>query len=60
MQVHDLNKNQLEQLKCNYFYQLMETDPEVLDNITFYQDIPDSIIFEHYSGIEFVPDDFFD
>lgn len=58
MDVRELNKDQLEQLKCNYFYQLEEADPDVLEGIAFYQDIPDEVIYEHYKGITFVPDDF--
>ena len=58
MYVIELNTEQLEELKMAYFYQLIETDEEVLRNYEDWLDIPDEIIFEHYDGIWFVNDDF--
>ena len=35
-----------------------ETQDILPDDITFPEQIPDDIIFEHYDGVCFVPDDF--
>lgn len=58
MTVRDLNRNQLDQLKWDYFYQLDDTDDDILEGIVLYTDISDEVIFEHYDGINFVQDDF--
>ena len=68
--VYDLTRDELDELKESYFYQLRDNDDEVLwalnnpnsqdiDGITAPDQIPDSVIFEHYAGISFVDDDFF-
>ena len=57
--VYDLSREQIEQLKFEYFYQLLETDPEVLDGMDTFLDIPDDVIYEHYEGVSFVDGDFF-
>lgn len=61
MSVHDLSRNELDELKQTYFDQLCDTGEieDVCPDATFYTDIPDDIIFDHYEGIEFVTDDFF-
>jgi hypothetical protein len=58
--VHDLSRDQLEELKSAYFY---NDDPEITDNLTaagieYPEQIPDDIIFHEYGGISFVNDDF--
>lgn len=58
MNVRDLNRNQLDQLKWDYFYQLENTNNDILEDIVLYTEIPDEVIFEHYDGINFVQDDF--
>lgn len=55
--VQDLNREQLDELKTAYFWQ-DETQDILPDDITFPEQIPDDIIFEHYDGVCFVPDDF--
>lgn len=68
--VYDLTKDELSELKESYFYQLLDNDDEVLwalnnpnlqdiENVMSPEQIPDSVIFEHYTGISFVDDDFF-
>lgn len=68
--VYDLSRDELNELKDSYFYQLLDNDDEVLfpvkngnkkdiENINCPEEIPDSVIFEHYDGISFVDDDFF-
>ncbi len=57
--VHKLNKNEIEELKSNYFYELLDTDPNKLEGIEFSEDIPTEDIIAHYEGINFVEDDFF-
>ena len=52
--VHELNQQELEQLKWNYFY-----DEEVEHDFDFPYQIPDETIFEVYAHISFVEEDFF-
>lgn len=62
MNVRELTQEQLDQLKYDYYYQLEQEDEveDILgDNILYPCDIPNDIIFEHYDGIAFVEDDFF-
>ena len=58
--VYDLNRAQLDELKESFYEQYLqecvELDPE--DEHLQPQDIPDTLIFEHYDGIMFSPDDF--
>ena len=62
MDVHELNREQLDFLKQDLITQRMIENGEVpsygelawaVDNI------PDSEVFETYEGVEFSPDDFF-
>ena len=55
--VHNLSHNELNELKEAYFDQLQNTDDA--DTFSDYTDIPDSAIFDHFSDIIFVEDDFF-
>lgn len=57
MNVTELSRDQLEELKETFFYE--NWDKPVTLNYTYPAEIPDEIIFEHYSGINFVNDDFF-
>lgn len=59
MQVTELNQDQLEELRSNYFAQLQDTDKEILGDITQAEEIPISNVIAHYEGITFVNDDFF-
>ena len=71
MDVHDLSREQLIELKQNYLTQLADEGSfaEVLDvdyDEPSYRDIamadeivPDCVIFKNYEGVCFVPDDFF-
>lgn len=56
MDVHDLTKEQIEELKFRLYDELQNTDDA--DTFLCYDDIPDEVIFEHYAGIAFVNDDF--
>jgi hypothetical protein len=51
MNVQELNQDQLEQLKWNYFC-------EVANDYETPYSIPKEIIFEHYAHISFVEEDF--
>jgi hypothetical protein len=53
MTVQELNSDQLEQLKWDYFY-----DDEVEHDFEFPYKIPNSVIFEHFAHISFVEEDF--
>lgn len=71
MNVTELTREQLTELKCNYLEQLADegTFAEVLDvdyNEPSYYDlanadgiVPDCVIFKNYEGVCFVNDDFF-
>ena len=58
--VQDLSREQLVELKEAFFEQYLqecaEDDPE--DKHIQPEGIPDTLIFEHYDGIMFSPDDF--
>ena len=56
MTVHELTRPQLYGLKQAYLCELFQ-NPSWGD-LADAEDVPDDVIFEHYSGIEFVPDDF--
>lgn len=71
MTVQDLNRDQLAELKCSYYSELVNEgifgeiigrdydEPSYYD-LAFVNDIvSDEFIFEHYEGISFVEDDFF-
>jgi|LakMenE18May11ns_1017448.scaffolds.fasta_scaffold9574201_2 hypothetical protein len=54
--VQELNRNELDQLKWNYFYD------EVIDHKYQYDyphEISDEVIFAHYEHVSFVEEDFF-
>lgn len=57
--VSELNQNELEELRGNYYHQLLDTDEEVLENISCEEDIPMSNIIAHYEEIFFEVEDFF-
>ena len=61
MTVCELNRDQLDELKWNYYYS-DDYDPKIVGEnglpILFAGDIPDRIIFAVYYGIDFVPSDF--
>jgi hypothetical protein len=65
MTTHELNKDQMEQLKSNLFYNeeewsdaLTKEDIDTIENSTSWNEIPDEIVHKNYAGVEFVPDDF--
>jgi len=57
--VHELNTDELEELRDSYYYQLLDTDEEVLGDIECPQDIPMENVIAHYEGTYFVEEDFF-
>jgi hypothetical protein len=57
MTVHELNAEQLEELRGNYFSELQNED--LLGDIQHPTDIPMSNVIAHYEGTYFVEDDFF-
>ena len=58
MSVHDLTREQLEELKTCYFWGA-DTMGLVPENVWSHEQIPDDIIFDYYGGISFVNEDFF-
>lgn len=62
MTVKDLNQEQLNELKQNYFYSDYY-DEKITTTaglpVLFSADIPDHIIYKIYNGVEFVKEDFF-
>jgi len=61
MDVTELNRDQLDELKWDYYYG-DNYDPKIVGEnglpILFPADIPDEIIFDVYAGIYFVEEDF--
>lgn len=57
--VKELTKEELNELKSNYFYSHLDNDnSNQCDGYDAPWDIPDEIIFEEYEGITFVKEDF--
>lgn len=54
MKVTELNRDQLDELRMQYNYD--KNDSTAIVDET---DIPDSVLYEYYGGIEFTTDDFF-
>ena len=57
MNVKELSRDQLEELKEAFFYE--NWNKPVTLNYTYPAEIPDEIIFNEYAGNYFVNDDFF-
>lgn len=58
MSVHELNSEQLEELKMDMYWS-MDDNAELLEKYEFPQDIPDSEVFNTFKGVCFTVDDFF-
>ena len=61
MTVHELNKEQLDELKVRYIFERFEeygTTPSYQD-VAEAVGIPDGLVLLEYDGIEFVEEDFF-
>lgn len=70
MSVHDLNREQLIELKCDYMVQLVNEgtfrevtnsdcdEPSYGHYANADEIIPDDMIFEHYEGYVFTDEDF--
>ena len=72
MAVQELNREQLQQLKIRYIGELADegifgeivygnpsiTEPSYDDYANVDELIPDDVIVEHFDGVEFVADDF--
>ena len=56
--VYDLTNEQITELKEAFFWQCMTEDEDILGDISYSWEIPDNVIYNHYSGITFVDDDF--
>ena len=59
MTVKELNREQLNELKQAYAYQLKEDCDMSYEDLVNTTNIPDDVIFEHYDEINFTEDDFF-
>lgn len=64
MSVTELTTDQLDQLKWNLFYgdecvDVTMNQQQQIEGYGFFWDIPDKLVFDVYSGIDFVSDDFF-
>ena len=57
--VHDLTPEELDELRAAYYEQLKETDDEVIEDVSSYEEVTDEMLFNHYDGVMFVRDDFF-
>lgn len=63
MSVMELNADQLDQLKWNLYYgddciYVSDKQRKQIDGYGFFLNIPNKLVFEIYSGIDFVSDDF--
>jgi hypothetical protein len=57
---HELNENELEELRQNYFYQLLDNgEYDVLGGVEYASDIPMDRVIKHYKDTFFVDEDFF-
>jgi hypothetical protein len=56
--VRDLNQGELEELRFAYFYEMLDSNPELLDNIDFASEVPMEKLIEHYEHVSFVEEDF--
>lgn len=71
MDVHELSRDQIVELKCNYLTKLADegsyadvlncdyNEPSYLDLANADDIVPDDCIFREYEGVDFVNDDFF-
>jgi len=59
MTVEELSREQFEELRESYYYSLLDSDDDILEEVIYPEDIPDNIILEHYDGVVFTADDFF-
>lgn len=71
MDVTELNREQLESLKCDYMIRLAEQgifadvvgrdyDSPAWEDIAFADEIvPDDVVFREFEGVDFVEEDFF-
>ena len=58
MAVQELNKEELAELKEAYFYR-EDLSIEEFNKYNYSDEIPDSVIFDHYGSTYFVKEDFF-
>lgn len=58
-EVRELGSDQLMMLAMDYYYG-DNTGEKAQSKYDSHFDIPDEVIYEHFSGIEFVPEDFGD
>lgn len=56
--VHELSRDEFLELKEALYYAFIETEDDILEEISCWEDIPDSIVINHYDSISFVDDDF--
>lgn len=57
--VHDLTPEELDELRASYYEQLDETDDDVIEDVSSYEEVTDEMLFNHYDGVSFVREDFF-
>lgn len=59
MTVYELTEEQMDELKNNLYWEMVDTGEDEEAGYMFYWDIPDELVFDHFSDIVFVEDDFF-
>lgn len=57
--VYELNTKEIDELKQSLYFQFVDNGDDIIDAIDSWEDIPTSIVENHYDGIMFVNDDFF-
>lgn len=58
MSVYELNRAEMDELKQMYLFETT-AGPLSWGDIAAANEIPDETIFDHYTGVTFVKDDFF-
>lgn len=58
MKVTELNQDQLDALKYNYYYGDGDTEEGHEDEYDCLDDVPNEVIYKHYEDFEFEADDF--
>jgi hypothetical protein len=56
--VRELSHEELEELRFAYFYEVLDSSPDLLADVHFASEVPMELVLEHYEHISFVEEDF--
>lgn len=57
--IYELTEAELDELRQSLYFQFLDNDDDILEEISDFNDIPFSILENHYSDVMFTEDDFF-